>query len=161
MHTTKLSKVRILVMKVWNGDSEAFAVLYAMTCDRIYNYCFHMLGSGSSAGAMLTGIYSYAMKNILNLTDPELFYPWLRRIAFQFCYDNILTSSDTNIYSFINPTIMEELPFSERQILFLTDYNNLPPRKIASLLEISEKKVRSTLSDARTRIIKLKSLGVL
>ncbi len=155
MKNNRKEIIRALVMRVWNNDISAFYTLYFMTCDNIYNYCRHILKCDEKAKDSLSEVYSYALRNILHLTDPILFEPWLRRIAFDICSEKLFSQSDSMLYSMISPAKLEELPFFERQILFLSDYCDLNDKDIASVLDISKNKVASCLNSAREHLVLL------
>ncbi len=149
---------RALVMRVWNDDRASFAQLYSLTCDDIYNYCRHILKNDERAKEAVTKTYTYALSNILSLTDPSLFEAWLRRIAFQSCFDMLLYLSDENMYLFSNPAELESIPFFERQILFMYDNRELSELEISRLLGITPRKVSEHLKSARNHMLQLKNI---
>ncbi len=149
-------KIKKLVMAVWNDDLDAFAVLYSMTCDNIYNYCKNFMKSNEDTERAVIYTYSDALNNILQLTDPSLFEIWLLRIAFNTCYEMLLSSGDPDLYSRLNPEDLEALPFVEKQIFFLHDYRQMEVDEIASALGLSQKKVKMYLEQARHKILELK-----
>ena len=159
---TKLHKnrqlERSLVMRVWNGDRASFVQLYSLTCDDVYNFCRHILKNDERAKEAVTKTYTYVLNNILSLTDPALLEAWLRRIAFQNCFDMLLYLSDENMYLFSNPAELESIPFFERQILFLHDNRDLSEKEIARLLGITPLKVTEHLKSARQHLLQLKNI---
>ena len=152
--------IKALVIRVWNDDRTSFAQLYSLTCDDIYNYCRYILKNDQRAKEAVIKTYSYALTNILGLMDPSLFEAWLRRIAFQSCFDMLLYSSDENMYMFSNPAELESIPFFERQILFMYDNRNLSEAEISRILGITPRKVSAHLKSARTHLIQLKGKGL-
>ncbi len=159
MSNSRSKQIRSLVVRVWNSDRGAFALLYSMTCDDIYNYCKSIIKNEHKSLRIVEDVYNYALDNILHLTDPALFETWLRRIAFQKCQEELLMSGDTSTYSLLSPAILDVLPFYERQILYLADYRDLSGSEIASILDISKKEVQKCLSQARTHLVVLKENG--
>ena len=150
--------IRALVMRVWNDDRTSFAQLYSLTCDDVYNYCRHILKNDERAKEAVIKTYTYALSNILSLTDPLLFEAWLRRITFQTCFDMLLYFSDENMYVFSNPAELEAIPFFERQILFMYDNRELSELEIARLLDITPRKVSAHLNSAREHMLQLKTI---
>ena len=76
-----------LVMACWNDASDAFAELYALTQNKVYNYCHHYLQDSYLAQDAVQEIYISALQNIKKLNDPALFIAWLNQICFHVCYD--------------------------------------------------------------------------
>ena len=76
-----------LVVRAQNDDSNAFAELYALTYNKVYNYARHYLRDEYLAQDALQEIYISALKNLNKLNDPTLFLAWLNRISFHVCYD--------------------------------------------------------------------------
>ncbi len=159
MKKDRKNQIRDLVLSMWNYDTDAFVRLYSMTCDDIYNFCMCILRDKSMAIQAVTETYSNAYRNILHLTDPNLFEIWLRRIAFQICNDRLMGIGDPAMYSMISPEQLEVLPFHERQIVFLSDYRNLKTSDIASVLNISKREVDICLKNAKLRLMALKENG--
>ena len=157
MNKKRQQTIKNLVMSAWNEDVEAFSILYSMTVDNIFNYCRMLLKTDVNARLAVKNIYSQAYDSILNLTDPLLFEAWLKRIAFQVCFDSLLDPQNPFSYSVLPPAELDSLPFSERQILFLCDYRDIPVGEIASLLQISVRHVNKDLLLARKHIIQLKN----
>ena len=76
-----------LVEMTQQNNSDAFAELYAMTYNKIYNYARHYLRDEYLAQDAVQEIYISALKNIDRIKDPSLFVAWLNQIAFRVCYD--------------------------------------------------------------------------
>ena len=72
-----------LVVASQHDDSEAFAELYAITINKVYNYCRHYLRNAFSAQDAVQEIYVTALTNIGKLNDPTLFIAWLNQISFR------------------------------------------------------------------------------
>ena len=136
--TKDLSKIQKLVLGLWNDDMESFSELYLLTVDDTYNYCRHILGDDRSTAMAVSDIYSIALKNILKLKDPSLFVAWLRRIAFDVCYQKAIAEYRSDYFSLLHPEEIESLPFSERQIFFPHDFTGLSEKDIANALHITK-----------------------
>ena len=153
-----LSKIPKLVLGMWSDDMESFSELYLLTVDDTYNYCRHILGDDRSASMAVCDVYSIALKNILKLKDPSLFTSWLRRIAFDVCYQKTMSKARTDLYSLLHPEEIESLPFSERQIFFLHDFAGLSEKDIANALHITKRHVEKSLASTREHILELRKL---
>ena len=153
-----LSNIPALVLGAWNDDIECFSALYLLTVDDTYNYCRHILGDDRSASFAVCDVYTTALKNILKLKDPSLFTSWIRRIAFDICYEKVISDSRTDLYSLLHPEELESLPFSEKQIFFLHDFVGLQEKDIANALHITKKHVEKCLASSREHILELRKL---
>ena len=153
-----LSKISKLVLGAWTDDMESFSELYLLTVDDTYNYCRHILGDNDSASIAVCDVYSIALKNILKLKDPSLFTAWIRRIAFDVCYQKIMSESRSDLFSLLHPEEIESLPFSERQIFFLHDFAGLSEKDIANALHITRKHVEKSLCSSREHILEVRRL---
>lgn len=76
-----------LVIRSQKGNSDAFAEIYAMTYNKVYNYCCHYLRDTYLAQDAVQEIYISALKNIHKIKDPTLFIAWINQISFHICYD--------------------------------------------------------------------------
>ena len=76
-----------LVIRAQHSDSDAFAELYALTYNKVYNYTRHYLRDDFLAQDAMQEVYILALKNIGKLNDPTVFIAWLNRICFHVCYD--------------------------------------------------------------------------
>ena len=76
-----------LVTLAQHQDSNAFAELYAMTYNKVYNYACHYLKDEYLAQDAVQEVYISVLKNLGKLEDPLLFIAWLNKISFHVCYD--------------------------------------------------------------------------
>ena len=169
-----------LVKKAQQNNSDAFAELYALTYNKVYNYARHYLHNDFLAQDALQEIYISALKNIIGLNDPTLFIAWLIRISFHVCYDmgknqkNTADSSadaelleiveDEHIYS--NPEenyqkkdehlrlkeALNQLPFQERQVIIMRFYNDMKLEEIAAACGISRSTVKRLLASGENTL---------
>ena len=70
-----------LVIRAQHSDSDAFAELYALTYNKVYNYTRHYLRDDFLAQDAMQEVYILALKNIGKLNDPTVFIAWLNRGA--------------------------------------------------------------------------------
>lgn len=69
-----------LVINAQNGDSDAFAELYAATYQKQYHFAFSYLKDEYLAQDALQETYILALRNLSKLRDPMLLIAWLNQI---------------------------------------------------------------------------------
>ncbi len=165
-----------LVLRSQNDDSDAFAELYSLTYNKVYNYACHYLRDVYLAQDAVQEVYICALKNISKLNDPLLFVAWLNQISFRTCFDmskkrnekygtvdDIILEqfSDDHIYS--NPeeqvlhndqnsrltAAINQLPLLEKQIIILKYYNNMIIDDIASAIDVSKSTIKRHMLNAQ------------
>lgn len=168
-----------LVERAQDGDSNAFAELYAMTYQHTYNYAAHYLRDSQLAQDALQETYILALRNITGIKDPPLFVAWLNQICFRVCYD--MSRKNRQEYGDNNPELLEllkdeytshnpeeqcesddeilrlkdavlSLPFTEQQVIVMRYYNDMKLEEIASALDCSRSSVKRYLISARQRL---------
>lgn len=171
-----------LVVLARQDDSDAFAELYALTYNRVYNYARHYLRDEFLAQDALQEVYISALKNIKKLNDPTLFLAWLNRISFHVCYDISQKLNHGNTifdpelldviqdeHPYANPessyqhkddcerlTIaLESLPFHEKQVLTMRYYNNMKLDEIADAMEIHRSSVKRYIASGEAHLKQL------
>ncbi len=169
-----------LVTAAKANDKNAFAELYALTYNDIYNYCCHYLRDPVLAQDAVQETYILALRKIGSLQDPTLFLAWLGQINFHTCYDIRRKYDDRYAYAdltkmdflirdnreYVNPEASAEtadlnsriqqkiaqLPAIPQQIIILRYYNDMTLREIADLLRISVSTVKRSLAQAQKEL---------
>ena len=100
------------VRRAQNGDSDAFAELYNMTFNKVYNYTRHYLRDDYLAQDAVQEIFVSALKNIRKLNDPTLFVAWLNQIYFHVCFD--MAKAHKSDYGEADPELIEEVCDTKR-----------------------------------------------
>ncbi len=171
-----------LVLRAGRDDSDAFAELYALTYNRVYNYARHYLRDDYLAQDAMQEVYISALKNLNKLKDPTLFLAWLNRISFHVCYDMSQKNNQGNtIYDpefldlvqdehpDINPETqiqqkdeykrlteaLDQLPFHEKQVLNMRYYNSMKLEEIADAMSISRSSVKRYIATGQEHLKKL------
>ncbi len=158
-----------LVLRAQQNDNDAFAEIYALTYNKVYNYCRHYLRNDFSAQDAMQEVYISALRNIQKINDPTLFIAWLNRISFNVCYD--MTRKNNSQDDISNPEIMdilhddyldsnpealaqkkdevrlirqavEALPFNQQEVITMRYFNNMKINEIADALGISKSSVK-------------------
>ncbi|MCR4764516.1 MAG: sigma-70 family RNA polymerase sigma factor [Lachnospiraceae bacterium] len=176
-----------LVEASQRDDSDAFAELYALTYNKVYNYCRHYLRNAFAAQDAVQEIYVTALTNIRKLNDPTLFVAWLNQISFRTCYDMTRRKNPgydmpgTSVFDFLEDEIHEDidpertavrkmeterlrraidqLDFRDKQIIILRYYNNMKLPEIASATGASLSTVKRHLLSAQDKLRSLMDEG--
>lgn len=165
-----------LVIQAQCGSSNAFAELYVMTYDNVYNYACHYLHDTFLAQDIVQEIYIQALRKINDLKNPSVFIAWLNQIAFHVCYHTCQKNnsqyglvSDQMLFSIYDEKIernpeahvvqqwertalqlaIDDLPATEKQIIIMKYYNKMTIEDIASALNISRSTVKRRLADTQ------------
>lgn len=168
-----------LVTRFKQQDTDAFAELYALTYNKVYNYARHYLKDEYLAQDAMQEVYIAAFRNIDKLSDPTLFIAWLNRISFHVCYDirqkqfGHLEISDPELLKLVKDEhpdsdpealalrsseirqlrqAMEELPFQERSVLSMRYYNDMKLEEIASTMELSRSTIKRYITSAKEHL---------
>lgn len=165
------------------GNSDAFAELYAATYQNQYRFACSYLKDELLAQDAVLDTYLLALKNIAALKDTNLFIPWLNQIMFRVCFrlqkkkqpeeNNIIEYEELEKrppddldpeeyiiridgHDFIIRQVMN-LPFTESQVIILRYYNHLEIGEISRLMDMSRSAVRKYLSSGCKKLALLKS----
>lgn len=168
-----------LVIRFKQHDTDAFAELYALTYNKVYNYARHYLKDEYLAQDAMQEVYIAAFRNIDKLSDPTLFIAWLNRISFHVCYD--IQQKQFGRQEFSDPELlelvrddrphsdpealalrsseirqlrqaMEELPFQERAVLSMRYYNDMKLEEIASTMDLSRSTIKRYIVSAKEHL---------
>ncbi len=168
------SFTKSLIIRVIDGDEEAFKLIYEKYWSRLYSICYYYSRSREDTEDMLMNIFTSLWRNKANI-NIECFQSYLvkaaknqsfkyiqkkqrRRISMQKFSENIQTSTaDFDIpdkmlemkeFSFQLNRRIQSLPGKTRKIFLLNRNNGLTYEQIASSLNISEKTVEYHISKA-------------
>lgn len=183
MKELNISYISGLVIRAQTGDSDAFAELYAMTYNKIYNYTRHYLRDDYLAQDAMQEVFILALKNLNKLNDPTLFLAWLNRISFNVCYDmsrklKLITNhfSDPEMLDIVqdehpgaNPEscfqekdehnrlnqALDTLPFNEKQVLIMRYFNEMKLEDIAAAMDISRSSVKRYIASGQDKLRKI------
>ncbi len=180
MKELNISYIAGLVLRAKESDSDAFAELYALTYNKVYNYARHYLRDDYLAQDAMQEVFILALKNLHKLNDPTLFIAWLNRISFNVCYDmsnklKLASSqfSDPEMMEILqdehtdsNPEInyqqkdetsrlnlaLDSLPFNEKQVLIMRYFNEMKLEDIAAAMDISRSSVKRYIASGQEKL---------
>ena len=166
MASLDLQYIADLVLQAQEGDSNAFAELFAATYQKQYAFALRCLHEDFPAQQALQSAYIQALSGITRLREPTLFVVWLSQLTLRACLlkdggstpasvENHMLSIDGKAYS-VRQVLT--LPFSEAQTLLLRALCGMRVSAIASLLEMRRSDVRRHMASGRKRLAVL-SIG--
>lgn len=148
-----------LVKKAKQGDTEAFAALYAEVYENMYRFALYTLRHTADAEDVVSEAVMDAFASIKKLRSEEAFQSWMYRILSNKCKDKLreyskktyeLDESVTEIQSISGPeesAIVRrsffDLADEERMIIGMHLFCGYKSREIAEILHINENTVRS------------------
>lgn len=162
MSSLDLQYIAELVPHAQEGDSNAFAELFAATYQRQYAFAFAYLRDEFLAQQALTQAYTQALKHLSSLRDPSLFILWLNQWMLRACLTLEaagVPAGQAHEHHQLDldgvPCSVRQiltLPLSEAQTLLLSRLCGMKPRAIAALLEIRKSDVRRHMLSGLRRI---------
>ena len=170
-----------LVKSAAQGDSNAFAELYAATYKQQYRYSLKYLRDEYLAQDALQETYIRALRNIRKLQNPDLFIAWLNRINFRTCYDmkkaqhselmDIYNEEHLAVQHSPHGRVEEEvlkidsreyiirqvmnLPLTESQVILMKYYQEMKLDEIAQIMNTSRSSVKRYLRSGRNHLKKI------
>ena len=167
-----------LVQSAREGDSNAFAELYAATYQQQYRYALRYLKDEHLAQDALQETFVRVLRNIRKLQNPDLFIAWLNRINFRVCYDiSRSRSKDNNVIYNEVPLKMQHsevglaedevlkidqreyilkqiksLPLTESQVIIMKYYQEMKLDEIAEAMNISRSTVKRYLKSGKNHL---------
>ena len=168
-----------LVIRFKQRDTDAFAELYALTYNKVYNYARHYLKDEYLAQDAMQEVFISAFRNIDKLSDPTLFIDWLNGISLHVCYD--IQQKQYGHQDLSDPELLElarderphsdpealalywdevarlrramdELPFQERAVLAMRYYNNMKLEEIAGAMELSRSTIKRYIASGKEHL---------
>lgn len=154
-----------LVAQAQGGDSNAFAELYAATCQSQYAFAQRLLGDEFLAQQALQNAYIDAIKKLYMLRDPMLVVVWLSRIMLQASFG--IQAEETGEKAPLESRMLKirgeeysvrqvmTLPLGESQTLLLGGLCGMKTGEIAALLEMKRSDVRRCTRNGIRRLAAL------
>lgn len=170
---------RELVIKMQNGDEQAFFELYEKYKDTLFRTACLIVGNQADGEDVLQETFVSAYYHCKELKNPDLWKYWLfqilRRHAFRSMKkkkkeipdENVLVLADKEEYMQENQGFfenedrkeiwgaIEQLPLKQKTIIILFYFNDMSVSQISNIMECSEGTVKSRLFLARNRLKKL------
>ncbi len=145
------------------GDPSALGGLYEMYGERIFRYCFRMLGNRSDAEDATAETFLRVLRRSNELRADGAFRTWLFRIARNLCIDKMRQHKllelpiDAQIgggeeRATLKITVQQaltDLPTEYREPLILCDLEDISAKEAAEVLKISVPALKSRLYRGR------------
>ena len=151
---------REIVVRVLNGDTEAFNLLVRRWEKPIYNFILRMIGNRDEAMDLCQDVFLKAFRELGTLKDRDRFTAWLYRIAHNTCYSRLRKDigktyveldpeTGSRSVSIENRIAVEkalgQLPEDQREVVILKVYQNLKFEEIAAIQDAPVSTVKSRL----------------
>lgn len=135
------------------GDSNAFAEIYAATYVNQYRFAMGYLGGEEfDAEDALQETYVYALTNLSQISASSMLLPWLFQVNFRICYgkkqrmpDSTLSETAPVTVKNIRTTVSRilRLPLTQSQAVIMCDICGLKVRKAAEYMDMRRSTLRS------------------
>ena len=173
MSVLDIQYIADLVLQAQEGDSNAFAELFAATHQKQYAFARRYLHDDFAAQQALQSAYIQALQQITRLREPALFVVWLNQLTLRACFARHADNTPRGVSlapapegqaillggSAYSVRQVMTLPFSEAQTLLLSHLCGMRPGAIASLLEIPRGDVRRYMASGSKRLKALSAKG--
>ncbi|MBR0397544.1 MAG: hypothetical protein IJI10_04655 [Eubacterium sp.] len=133
-----------LVVKAGNGNSNAFAELYAAVAGRQYAYLCAMVRDPARAESLLQTLFEYVINHIGTLQRADLFLCWISREAFRLCHDTPEGADAYDLYM--------NLPLGESQVLLMHEAQGLSIHETGDILNLGSRTIRRRLRSGRRHL---------
>ncbi|MBP1990869.1 RNA polymerase sigma factor [Paenibacillus eucommiae] len=165
--------IQEIMEKVRQGDSNAYEMVIRMYQQRIFTFCYYMLGNQQEAEDAVQDIFLKAYKHLSSYRHEHSFYAWLHRIAHNHC-NNLLKRKRKwrLLLPMFRPVIQEksaeqifseqmsteivdwlkDLSAVEKQILLLRVLEDLSFDEIAQALEAKPAAVRKRFERIKKKL---------
>ena len=171
-----------LVQRAQNGDSAAFTELYQKSGPIIYRTVYSMVRDEDLAWDVHQNAYLLAWQNLSDLGNPQLFLPWLRKIAVReairelkkdqpLCFSELANEEDEEP-QFVESRedyqpelqidkqeaarlvreILDQMPQKQKLIVGMYYYEQYSIKEIAETLNITQGTVKTQLHLGRKRV---------
>ncbi|MGN0308206.1 MAG: RNA polymerase sigma factor [Lachnospiraceae bacterium] len=172
-------EIAILAKKIKQGDEQAFSRLYELTYQKLYFFCYSILGNREDAQDALQETYIKIIENIHTLENDKLLLAWINRIAYSRCMkildkkrsqpmesemlqaiidekmeDSLETQVMQSIESQSLHSILKNMDSIYRSVLILKYFEDLKISQISFILRVPEGTVKRRLHSARNLLKK-------
>lgn len=141
-----------LVTRARQGNSNAFAELFASVADRQLCYLTHLFGSREEAIKVLPEVFTAVHRELPSLAKADLFMPWICRIsALKYMGKAGIRSvggSDYTLSQILN------LPLAESQIMLMSLEQGLSDSEIAELMNVGRRTIARFVRMGRRHLAK-------
>lgn len=139
-----------LVSKAKQGDSNAFAELFASVSNHQLYYLTRLTGKRETALEILPDVFISVMKGLPSLAREDLFMPWISRISARAFLERESRTADTAADRDLSQIL--NLPLAESQIMLMTLAQGLSFSETADLLNVSASTIRRFVKIGRRHL---------
>lgn len=169
------------ISELKNGDNEAYLRLIEMYSRRLYYFCLKLLGSSADAEDAVQTTFFKVYNGINRFEERSGLTTWIYKIAYNTCNDILRKRKNEYVFEKsddIYLTVADEgasvedevvrrerekivyeciyrLSSSHRRFIVLRDLEGLSYAKIADMLDLNMGTVKSGISRAREKLLKL------
>lgn len=164
------------MLRLKHGDRAAFDELYNRFSRKVYNYVFRFVGNVYVSEDITQEVFVKMYMSAKNYEPTAKFSTWLFTIATNLAInehhrvkkiepleadttrDASLSPDDMVILNDMEQDFLDsihKLPANQRTAILLRSYEGMDYTEIARVLDVSEKAVKSLLSRARNKLIKV------
>jgi DNA-directed RNA polymerase specialized sigma24 family protein len=133
---------RRLVKALHEGDEEAFATLYDVYAERLYDYCAALLDDQKAAADVVHDTFIDAARRAPRLRERERLRAWLYASARRRCLLRKRPAGMANHEAFAR------LDFFQREVLFLVHRHDLTGEDLAAILGVTTLRAQRRLTRA-------------
>ncbi|MDD3401986.1 MAG: sigma-70 family RNA polymerase sigma factor [Hespellia sp.] len=135
--------LNVFITRAIDGDSNAFAELYAGSYEHQYRFAYYFLKNIYDAQDALCQVYTYALKNLDTLKDTSHLIEWLEQINYRICYHMLYPAPSSP-----SAKAIWSLPYLESAVLIMYAYQQMSIHDIALATGRSKKLVQQLLRHA-------------
>lgn len=162
------------VQSIKQGDTSSYTILIDHYQQRIYKYCFHMLGHLQEAEDATQEVFIKGLEKIGQFQDGSSFSAWIYKIAYHECLNRLKRrgmyyrllqwfrhaghevyhdtySDEAMIHPALHKALMQLKP-QDRNLILLRIVEEKSFEELASLMKLSEGAVRKRYERARKKL---------
>lgn len=141
-----------LVTRAKQGNSNAFAELFASVADRQLCYLTHLFGSREEALKVMPEVFTAVHNSLPSLAKADLFMPWICRIS-ALKYMSKAGMRSVGGLDYTLPQILN-LPLAESQIMLMSLEQGLSDGDIAELMNVGRRTITRLIRMGRRHLAK-------
>lgn len=137
---------RRLVKGLHEGDDDAFATLYDVYAERLYDYSMALLDDPKKSADVVHDTFIDAARRAPRMRERERLRPWLYGAVRRRCLQRKRAASPSD------DTPLARLDFLHREALFLAVRHDMDADDLASILGVSARRAQARLNRAERQV---------